>query len=335
MIAEPADANTAQEDVEQAEAAGDADPDLDREDSDCYRASQATQPGTTHPTPSVPRLPAGTSSELCKFITGELKDALDWTPLKLLRANADIQTLTLRGLHASLIALAGAWWWEAVLGAAVPPVVKAAQSKALAWGASLTRRLVVSDSDLWCDAPYAVSTAELHGLVPEGTMQPRLFVLMLAILGSLWNRQTVGNPCPKRAIVGNVVLSQHKVSTKDADALARRFAKVPVLLSLPVMMLKKTKTHTPLKINANVHVGNSARGLPLGVRNAMGEIPACTSGLTSFLTPEGVRVNWEYAHYLTRFRNEWFGGVPSPFEDEVESGLIHYCCCYDVVVLSL
>ena len=118
------------------------------------------------------------------------------------------------------------------------------------------------------------------------------------------------------------MLSQHKVSTKDADALARRFAKVPVLLSLPVMMLKKTKTHTPLKINASVHVGNSARGLPLGVRNAMGEIPACTSGLTSFLTPEGVRVNWEYAHYLTRFRNEWFGGVPSPFEDEVEFGLI-------------
>ena len=109
---------------------------------------------------------------------------------------------------------------------------------------------------------------------------------------------------------------------KEADALARRFTKVLALLSLPVMMLKKTKTRTPLKIKASVHVGNGARGLPLGVRNAMGEIPACVSGLTSFLTPEGVRVNWEYAHYLTRFRNEWFGGVPSPFTDEVESGLI-------------
>ena len=194
------------EDVEQAEAAGDADLDPDHEDFDCYRASLATQPGTAHPSPSVSRLPAGTSSELCKFIT-ELKDALDWTPLKLLRANADIETLTLRGLHGSLIALAGAWWWETVLGAAIPPVVKAAQSKALAWGASLTHRLVVSDSDLWFDAPYVVSTTELHGLVPEGTMQPRLFVLMLALLGSLWNRQAVGNPCPKRAIVSNVVLS--------------------------------------------------------------------------------------------------------------------------------
>ena len=120
----------------------------------------------------------------------------------MLRNNAQVHTLTLRGLHASLLALLGAWWWEEVLGVAVPAALKAAEPQELAWATSLSRRLLVSDMELWAQDPYPITTAELGGLVPKAPLEPCLFVLLLALLAAMWNRQGLGNPDPRRPVVG-------------------------------------------------------------------------------------------------------------------------------------
>ena len=123
-------------------------------------AAQSEQDNLREQQPDgVPRLPASNRTELRQCISSQLTpDIWEWTPLKLLRNNAPVHTLTLRGLHASLSALSGAWWREEVLGAAVTAAVKAAKPQALAWATSLSRRMPVSDMELWARDPYRLNS---------------------------------------------------------------------------------------------------------------------------------------------------------------------------------
>ena len=147
--------------------------------------------------------------------------------------------------------------------------------------------------ELWARDPCPVTTAELGGLVPEAPLEPPLFVLLLALLAAMWNRQGLGNPDPCRPIVGPLLLSQSKVLQQEADALARRFTKAPALLCMPVTIMKKTKHHMPLKINVSYHFANCARALSLGVRNALSQPPTVGVSLSTLLAPDGTRANWE------------------------------------------
>lgn len=250
------------------------------------------------------------------FLLQHLAPAFKWAPLRAMLEPKAPEEISQKGWVYILMAIAAAGWWERVMHIPVPPAVLQLEAQAYTWATTLIKRSTVNAQDMVTGDPYAISTADLHAAVSKG-QGPNAAVVALAVgtLGLAWNHIGRGQDDACRPVVGPVLLSNSSVRDTEAHSLAAVFAKIPVVLSLPCMVVKATKgKDAKAKINASIHVQGSSRALALGHGSNR---PTMCSALLHFAKPDSVLAHWRYAHKIDTFQADWFNDTlqTRPIED--------------------
>ena len=206
------------------------------------------------------------------------------------------------------------------MGIPVPAKVLELEPLALAWATSLLRRMAVSDVETITNNPYPITTADLLATVQKKQgPSPSVVALAVATLGLAWNHVGKGQCDPARPIVAAVVPSLPGVKVSEAHAVAYILGKIPTVLALPCMVIKKGKK--AVKVNASIHVQGSSRAMGLATRGLTGEKPT-PSSLLSLLSPDSIKHNWGYAHKVDTCQNEWYQSAKKPMDEAAATSVL-------------
>ena len=283
----------------------------------------------------LPRLPHGNLTTVTKAIEESLGQALSTILLMNCHASVPLERCTPQGLLLQVAAVAGVEWWNALFPSTpLPKEVIDTVPLALFWASTLVRRIVISDTEEWTTAPYCRTTADLHTMAhsPSST-PPAVVALIIAILGAAWNQQGVGTNNElrdkTRPVVGVVVHSKQNVRVAEADAIARRFCMIPMVLLAPCMVYKQKRPGGMVlaaKLNMSLHVHGATRCIPYVTASVMGEQPTTTSGVLALRNPEQMQRHWLYAHRLDHAQNEWASTDPGALGTDTQTAILK---CWD------